>query len=195
MYWKVVVLAVLLLSMIFIGSCVEHQEYQSASKQRNQADASGVDQQVTELAAKFERLQGEIRALEDTAKNVKTRNDSLVQLYEASEAENAKLKAQLAEAREGIQYLLRKVDKTVSFYSWELDKCQSQLSLTENNLAITEQECTILQDERDGLQQQLDQLKPWAAKWRHDATQRNVLEKLFGADKAPVPEIEEPQLE
>jgi peptidoglycan hydrolase CwlO-like protein len=194
MYQRMALIVSLLL-LVLIGGCVERQEYQSDSKQRNQADASSVDQQVTELAAKLERLQGEIRALEDTAKNAKTRNDSLVQLYEASEAENAKLKAQLAEAREGIQYLLRKVDETVSFYSWELDKCQSQLSLTENNLAITEQECTILQGENDGLQTENTHLKLWGVKWKHDATERNFLEKLLGADKAPVPEIEEPQLE
>lgn len=39
-----------------------------------------------------------------------------------------------------------------------------------------------------------DRITPWYQKWEHDATERNWLEKLFGADKAPTPGVPKPDL-
>jgi hypothetical protein len=39
----------------------------------------------------------------------------------------------------------------------------------------------------------ISQIQPWYIKWKHDATERNWFEKLFGADKAKTPSIPEPE--
>lgn len=38
----------------------------------------------------------------------------------------------------------------------------------------------------------VSQIQPWYLKWKHDATERNFFEKLFGSDKAKAPSVPEP---
>lgn len=197
MYQRMVLIVSLLL-LVLIGGCVERQEYKSsasrssASKQSNKADSSSMNQRVNELAAKIERLRAENRALMDTARIIKARTDSLVQFYTV---ENTKLKAQLAQARDEVIPAMRgQYEHLFSLQQATYEKLEAKYETTHTNLLVTEQECASLQDEYDELQRQLNQLRQWAAKWRIDA-HRSFIKVMFGAGKAPVPEIEEPQLE
>ncbi|GEM_PF-6461351 len=80
---------------------------------------------------------------------------------------------------------------------------QKELSLTGVKTELSDSNATLLsvRAECDSLSAYLaertrliGQIKPWYFKWRHDATERNLLERLFGTDKASSPDYPEPDI-
>ncbi len=77
----------------------------------------------------------------------------------------------------------------------ELEKSLSQTGDTTVALVSTRatlQKTTVRLDRHVAFVQQM---RPWYEKWKHDATERNFLEKIFGADKATAPMIPEPNFD
>ncbi|PWB69802.1 hypothetical protein C3F09_10060, partial [candidate division GN15 bacterium] len=96
----------------------------------------------------------------------------------------------------------RTIDSLNGAFEQQLEKLEAQrteMSSIHTQFADT---LKILSDTRDRLVTAterarvhdlfLAQLHPWYLKWKHDATERNWLEKLFGADKAKTPAFPEP---
>jgi chromosome segregation ATPase len=121
--------------------------------------------------------------------------DSMTQLYDQS--------MQLANGLSNrISKLSKQTDSLKALSETYLAQLQTQektLSAVRGQLADTSQLLSTTRINLDSAKASLNgnvmfinQLHPWYLKWKHDATERNWLEKIFGADKAKAPEFPEP---
>lgn len=124
-----------------------------------------------------------------------TANDSLTQA-------NQKTAGRLASTQSDLKKERKKVD-SLKLVVTEMEPAVRELPIVKQQLADEQTARVAVEAERDavkGVAAELsslitDRYNPWCRKWKHDATERNFLEKIFGADKAPTPGVPEPDIQ
>jgi chromosome segregation ATPase len=145
----------------------------------------------SQLAAANDSLSGKIEQLGAMAGEL----DSISGLY----AQSLQRGDRLAAAARGLRATVDSLKVLSATHQSRIDELTTALTGAENRLADTVvaltttrkrvDSTTTLLTERTVL---ISRLQPWYAKWKHDATERNWLEKLFGSDKAKTPDFPEP---
>lgn len=100
--------------------------------------------------------------------------------------------SRLVETADSIRTASNQLAVQLSERSEALTGAKSQLADTSKRLTdvrLTLDSTSTVLKERSVF---IVELQPWYEKWKHDATERNWLEKIFGADKAKSPGFPEP---
>jgi hypothetical protein len=145
----------------------------------------------SELSSTSDNLNHKI----DQLKAESAKIDSMSQLYALASASANRLSVKVAKITDTVNSL-RFIN---SDYAARLEQQKSAASGQQVQLADSTK---VLADTRDRLANAqtllrdratlISQLQPWYLKWKHDATQRGWLAKLFGAGKAEAPGFPEP---
>lgn len=124
-----------------------------------------------------------------------SRADSLSQLHARSEKRVEQLSSTISRLTRKVDSLQAEADQSTA----RISEQANSLADTRHQLAETAESLTAAKVDLDsttallaGRMRLIADLQPWYEKWKHDATERNWLEKLFGADKAKTPKIPEP---
>jgi hypothetical protein len=123
------------------------------------------------------------------------RLDSLAQEYKQATSQNHQLSvsiARLTARTDSLAAVSGELKDQLTQQLVTVTHTTSQLSDTLRSLVVTRHrlDSTVtLLTERTTF---IVQVEPWYLKWKHDATERNWLEKLFGSDKAKIPAFPEP---
>jgi chromosome segregation ATPase len=124
-----------------------------------------------------------------------TKLDSATQRYERSAAHAEQLSRRVSGLTRRADSLKAVSDQLMARINTQADTLAGirvQLTDTAHSLAGIRAEldsANVLVKQRTTL---IAQVEPWYAKWKHDATQRSWLQKLFGANKAKAPSFAEP---
>ncbi|MFA6588638.1 MAG: hypothetical protein WCT08_06270 [Patescibacteria group bacterium] len=178
--FRYIVAIFLALSLLWAIGCTDQEKVDlKATVSTQKADNDKLTGDVAALKQSTEDYRGKIFALQSAY-------DTLMQKNEASQKLAKSLKAQLAKQEAKIDSLKDKVD--------ELMPANVMLPVVQEKLVKEEAAHKATRAERDSLlaknaswEDLVNRIRPWYLFYKHDATQRNVFEHFFGADKAKKP--------
>jgi len=193
MIHRIVLMGMLLMTALIMGSCVQETDKYSKKSKEVVVDSAAVKMQA--LQDTLIALHQQVIEVTAQAEQVSAKCDSVTAENQELFAENNKLKAQLAQARDEVIPAMREqYEGLFTMQQGAYQRLEAKLEVVTSELNSTQSECSIVKADRDRLDRELNQLKPWASKWQKDS-KRGFIKVLFGAGKAPVPDIPTPQLE
>jgi len=133
-------------------------------------------------------------SLNTELKLVQAANDSLTEVNQKTAGRLASVQSDLKKERkdsDSLKLVVAKMEPAVR----ELPIVKQQLADEQTAHAAADADVVRLNGvvaERDSFI--ANQVTPWYLKWRHDATTRGFVKVMFGAGKAPIPAVPEPDL-
>ncbi len=195
MYRKFSLLFMLLLLMaLFLGSCIEKTD--KFSKKNNAGQIESLQpSQVDVLSDSMIVIHNNVQALLAKAELVKAFCDSVKEENVILQTENQQLKAQLAQARDEVIPAMRlQYESLFDMQQTAYKKLEDRLKSTNSELSTVQSKCSVVQADNVLLKNDLNNLSQWTKKYQHDS-ERSFIKVMFGAGKAPVPDVPALQLE
>lgn len=190
---KLVMFSLLLVLILSVVSCIEKTD--KYSKKNKEVVVDSVQVKMQALQDSLISYQKQARVAAARAEEVSAKCNSVVKENQSLQAENSKLRAQLAQARdEVIPAMRQQYENLFAAQQSAIDEKDGEIrKLTGVNWQLTSDN-ESLRGDNVSLQTKYDNLKPWASKWQKDS-KRSFIKVMFGAGKAPAPDVLTPQLE
>jgi len=176
-----------------IIGCIQETDKYSQKEKVEPVDPVAVQMQA--LQDSLVTLHQQVQTVKAQAQSLSAKCDSVAQEIIVLRAENGDLRAQLAQARDEVIPAMRQQYEDVFATQQGIIDDQAE------EIDCLETEYSFLSNDRDywrsttyTLQEKNGNLVKWAKKWRHDS-QRGFIKVMFGAGKAPTPDVPTPQLE
>lgn len=119
--------------------------------------------------------------------------DSQMAARTIADRELRNVNAQLSRAKHDYERLEASKEMALAQKDSSLMTMDSVLADTSTALVTARSECAQLAEQLRERIDLIQKVRPWYYKWRHDATERNFAEVLFGSDKAKSPDYQEPE--
>ena len=180
----VTILAVVLAAVMAV-SC-SHEKEMLRQKLAVQTDSIGA-------------IRTELRATADSAKmyaeqiaEYETKLNDLTAKQEQADKRSSGLDFRMNVLKQSMDSAASASASTLAQKDLQLRQAASELTDSTAVIGNLHQQVSVTRKSLDSVTQFVQVVQPWYAKWRHDATERNFLEVLFGSDKAESPGVPEP---
>ncbi|XOU94099.1 MAG: hypothetical protein ACNFW9_04610 [Candidatus Kerfeldbacteria bacterium] len=192
MFRRIVLIPILLLFVFVMGSCIQETDKYSKN---DKDEAVVVDAKQVRIDSLQSFLKNLVDSLQPVVNNAIARSELIYAENQLLTAENSKLNAQLAQARdEVIPAMLVSYEVSYEVQRCAIEEKDEKVTSLNNDLWNVNYLNDALKGDRADLQTQLNWMTQWTKKYQQDS-KRGFFKVLFGAGKAPVPDVPNPLLE
>ncbi len=182
---KRVVVVVIGLALLLLASCKD------AEKELLNTELAAAQATIENLQHSLELKQADYNQARTDYYGEKLVADSLELLVAGRDKAVAAAQSTLKREQVRSDSLHSEIEKLAAVAAL-LPQCQSDLASEQSGRTAAEAECVHLQGVVNSRDTLIVEIKPWFEMYKYNATERNWLEKLFGADKRKPPLYPEP---
>ena len=163
------------------------------------------NQSLSQLSAQSDtirQLQNTVRVRTDSlsaalqmANNAGMKGDSLLDKYKRASGQVANLNKELKTLKDDCVEMVTNLRAEIQERDSILVAIDAIFSDTNATLGSVRGQLSNEKYRTQWLSNLIEKIRPWYAKWKHDATKRNFLQVLFASGKAKKPAFEEPNLD